>query len=100
MSDHNRIVMSNSDLGLVNHHHNEISSERTVTRRDKLANEVLGGALNDFFRAVCNRSFIQIGNSPFGLNYVKIRKRQMKIVRLTYLFDLFTLRTFVGDGFG
>ena len=62
MVDDNRILTSNSDLGLVNQHHNEISSERTLVRRERLAHEVFGGALNDFFRAACNRDFIQIGN--------------------------------------
>ena len=61
MAHSGRVVTSNSDLGLVNQHHNEIASERTLVRREKLANEVFGGALNDFFRAACERDFIQIG---------------------------------------
>ena len=61
MIEDNRILTSNSDLGLVNQHHSEISSERTLVRRERLSQEVFGGALNDFFRAACNRDFIQIG---------------------------------------
>ena len=65
MTNRGRVLSSNSDLGLVNHHHNEFASERTLVRRDKLAMEILGGCLNDFYRAACNRNFILIGKLCF-----------------------------------
>ena len=60
-----RIITSNTDLGLVNQTRSETSAERTIVRREKIASELYGGALNDFYSAVCNRDFIPIGKEIF-----------------------------------
>ena len=61
MNAEERILISNSDLGLVNIHHSETSADRTLVRREKLSNEFLSGAINDFLRALSNREFTRIG---------------------------------------
>lgn len=61
MSERQRIITSTSDIGLVNEHHGELSADRTIVRREKLAHELLGGALSDFFIALYSRDFVQVG---------------------------------------
>ena len=61
MNVEERILLSNSDLGLVNIHHSETSADRTLVRREKLADEFLSGAINDFLRALSSRSLTPIG---------------------------------------
>ena len=57
-----RIITSNGDLGLVNVQHSETSHERTLVRREKLANELIGGAINDLLQALSNDDCTRIGN--------------------------------------
>lgn len=65
MNAEERIITSNSDLGLVNIHHSETSPDRTLVRRERLADELLSGAINDFLRALSNRELTPIGKCNF-----------------------------------
>ena len=61
MNAEERILISNSDLGLVNIHHSETSADRTLVRRERLAQELLSGAINDLLSALSNREYTKIG---------------------------------------
>ena len=61
MNAEERIVASNGDLGLVNVHFSETSPDRTLVRREKLANELISGVINDFLSALSNREFTAVG---------------------------------------
>ena len=72
MNANERILISNSDLGLVNIHHSETSADRTLVRREKLANEFLSGAINDFLQALATQSFTPIGKKFFNNLYIDL----------------------------